>query len=165
MLLDITTTSYGGSVDIGSDAATRLSLRGNFTSFSDGNERLWGQAEVRERLLWSPNLFVGARYTRFGFSQLLDNGYFNPDRLEAIELTAQAWGRAGSFFYDFRGSAGNEDAVPGGGRFVYSLEGRLTYLLSRRLELEAFLNTFSSRIAAPGGFSRTSGGLNLRVRW
>jgi len=165
MLLDITTTTYGGSVDIGSDAGTRLSLRGNFTNFSDGNERLWGQAELRQRLLWSPNLFVGARYTRFGFSQLLDNGYFNPERLEAIELTGQAWGQSGRFFYDFRGSLGREDAVPGGDRFVYSLEGRLSYLLTRRLELEGFLNTFSSRIATPGGFSRTTGGLNLRVRW
>jgi tetratricopeptide (TPR) repeat protein len=165
MLLDITTTSYGGSVDIGSDAATRFSLRGNHTAFSDGNERLWGQAEVRQRLFWSPNVFLGARYTRLGFSRLLDNGYFNPDRLEAIELTGQVWGRSGRFYYDVRGSLGREDAVPGGERTVYALEGRLTHLLTERIELEGFVNTFSSRIATPGGFSRSTAGLSLRVRW
>jgi hypothetical protein len=165
LLLDITATNYSASVDIGSDAGLKAALRGSYSTFSDGNERTWGQVELRQRLLWQPNLFVGARYTRFSFDRLLDNGYFNPLELEQIEATAQLWGRTGDVYYDLRGSLGREDAEPGGAKFTYSAEGRLTWLATDRIQLDAFLNSFSSRVDVPGGFSRTTGGLAVRVRW
>jgi tetratricopeptide (TPR) repeat protein len=165
MLLDLTTTNYSASADIGSDAGLKASLRGSFSDFSDGNERTWGQAELRQRLLWRPNVFAGLRYSTFRFSRLLDNGYFNPRDLQALEATAQIWGRTGAVFYDLRGSIGREDADPGEPRTIYAGEGRLTYLLTDRHQLEAFLNSFSSRLNTPGGFSRTTGGLTFRTRW
>jgi tetratricopeptide (TPR) repeat protein len=165
MLLDVTATNYGLSTDIGSDAGLKGSLRGSISDFSDGNERYWGQAELRQRLLWRPNLFAGLRYTSFRFSQLLDNGYFNPRSLQALEATTQLWGRIGDTFYDLRGAVGREDSDPGGSRTIYNLEARLTQLLTQRLQLEAYLNSFSSRLNTPGGFSRTTGGLTARVRW
>ena len=164
-LLDIRTRTYSLSTDVGTDAAWKGSVRGSLTDFSDGNRRWWGQAEIRRRLAWSPNVFLGARYTRFSFSELFDNGYFNPKRLEAAELTGQVWGRTGPVYYDLRGSAGQEEASPGDARFVYSGEARLTYLLDKRNQLELYLNSFSSRAGAPGGFSRTTTGITWRVRW
>lgn len=164
-LLDIRTNTYSISADVGTDAAWKGIVRASITEFSDGNERRWGQAEIRRRIAWSPNLFMGARYTRFSFAKLLDNGYFNPDRLEAIEATAQVWGRSGAVYYDLRGTGGREDTNPGDARFVYSGEARLTYLLNPHNQLELYLNSFSSRASSPGGFSRTTTGLAWRVRW
>lgn len=163
--LDIRSNTFSLSADVGTDAAWKGSIRGSFTSFSDGNERIWGQAEVRRRIAWAPNVFIGARYTRFSFTQILDNGYFNPDSLKTIEATAQVWGKAGVFYYDLRGALGREDTNPGGPRLVYSGETRLTYVINPRHQLGLYLNSFSSRAGAPGGFSRTTTGLSWRFRW
>lgn len=163
--LDIRTNTYSLSADVGTDLGWKAIVRGTFTNFSDGNERIWGQAEIRRRVSWSPNVFLGARYTRFSFAEILDNGYFNPDSLQAIEATAQVWGRTGAFYYDVRGAVGREDTRPGDPRFVYSGEARLSYLVNARHQLELFVNSFSSRAGAPGGFSRTTTGLAWRVRW
>ncbi|HEY0113689.1 MAG TPA: tetratricopeptide repeat protein [Allosphingosinicella sp.] len=165
MLLDVRTTSYSGSVDFGSDAGLKASLRGSLSDFSDGNRRRWGQIELRQRLAWKPNVFAGLRYTTFRFSKLLDNGYFNPRDLQSLEAVGQVWGRSGRFYYSLRGSVGRENADPGRARSIYSAEGRLTRLLTDRLEIEGFVNSFSSRAGAPGGFSRTTAGLALRLRW
>lgn len=165
MLLDIRIASYGASVDIGSDAAWKASLRGSYADYSDGNNRLWGQAELRRRLAWRPNVFAGVRYTRFHFDRLLDNGYFNPRSLSEVEAVTQVWGRWGSIYYDLRGSAGQENTEPGEARFVYSAEGRLTVPATPRLQFEAYIQSFSSRATAPGGFSRTTVGLSSRLRW
>ncbi|MDP2129943.1 MAG: hypothetical protein U0975_08220 [Erythrobacter sp.] len=163
--LGIFADTYSVSADVGSDASWKLSARAALTDFSDGNTREWGQAEVRRRLLWNPNLFVGARYTRFTFDQQLGNGYFDPAKLSSFEATAQAWGRLGAFWYDMRGSLGREDASASEVRTTYSGEAKLTYQVSAAAQFELYLNSFSSRTDAPGGFSRTTAGISLRSRW
>ncbi len=135
LILGIRSTEYGASVDIGSDAALKASLRGNLARISDGNERLWGQAELRHRLAWSPNWFVGLRYTRFGFSEILDSGYFNPKRLQSVEATTQLWGRLGRGYFDLRGGVGRENANPGSGKWVFSGEAKVTQPVSERVEV------------------------------
>jgi tetratricopeptide (TPR) repeat protein len=164
-LLGIYSDTVSASVDFGSDAAWKLSLRGAHSDFSDGNGRNWWQTELRRRIGWEPNLFIGARYTHFEFDEQLRNGYFNPERLDSIELTSQAWGKLGAFWYDLRGTIGHEDERSEGGKLVYSGEARLTYDLDRSWQIEGYINSFSSRIDAPGGFSRTTTGLTLRNRW
>lgn len=161
--LGIHADTVSGSVDIGSDAAWKLSLRGSWSDFSDDNERLWGQAEVRRRFAWSPNAFLGLRYTRFGFDRPTGGGYFSPTDLASVDATAQVWGRAGKFWYDLEGAVGREDNS-GEKRTTYSVEGKLTYVISPRVEVQAFVHSFSSRTGAPGGFARTTTGLMLRSR-
>ena len=161
----IDVTELGGSVDLGSDASWKVSTRANLQHLSDGNKRLWAQGEVRRRLAWSPNLFLGLRGTAFRYDKLLDNGYYNPRSLRAFELTSQAWGRIGPGYFDLRASAGIEHASPGGRKMIYSGEARLTQPLTSRIEGEVFVNRFSSRFNTNSGFARTSVGTNLRVRW
>jgi tetratricopeptide (TPR) repeat protein len=163
--LGIYSDTFSGSADIGSDAAWKLSARAAHSDFSDGNDRDWGQLELRRRVGRQPNLFLGARFTHVTFDQQLNNGYFDPDRLSAFELTTQAWGRLGAFWYDLRGAVGREEQRGADGRTTYSAEARLTYDAGRSWQVEAYVNSFSSRIEAPGGFSRTTTGLTLRNRW
>ncbi|MFT4025603.1 MAG: hypothetical protein QM676_02185 [Novosphingobium sp.] len=165
ILLDIRTNTYSASVDIGSDAAWKASLRGSYTAYTDGNSRTWEQVELRRRIGWSPNIFLGARYTHFDFAQVRAGGYFNPEKLDAVEALAQVWGKAGRFYYDLRGTIGGEFAEPGDGKPIYSVEGRLTYLLGKRVQIEGYVNSFSSKLGSAGGFSRTTLGLTLRARW
>jgi hypothetical protein len=161
----IRATEFGASTDIGSDAGLKASLRGSYARISDGNERLWGQAELRQRLAWSHNWFVGIRYTRFEFERILNNGYFNPRRLQSVEATTQLWGRLGRGYFDLRGGVGRENADPGNGKWVFSGEAKITQPLAEKVEVEAYLDSFSSRAAAADGFSRTTVGLALRKRW
>ena len=163
--LGIYADTFSWSADIGSDAAWKLSARVAHSDFSDGNDRDWGQVELRRRVGRRPNLFLGARYTHFTFDEQRDNGYFDPDRLRALEFTTQAWGRLGAFWYDLRGAIGREDQRGGDGRTIYSAEARLTYDASRSWQVEGYINSFSSRTEALGGFSRTTTGLTLRTRW
>lgn len=161
--LGIHADTVSGSVDLGSDSEWKLSLRGSWSDFSDHNERLWGQAEVRRRVTWSPNAFLGLRYTRFGFDRRSSGGYFSPTDLQSVDATAQIWGRAGRFWYDLEGAVGREDNS-GDKRTTYSVEGKLTYVISPRVEVQAFVHSFSSRTGAPGGFARITTGLTLRTR-
>lgn len=161
----IDVTEYGGSVDLGSDASWKVSARANYQVLSDGNERFWAQSEVRRRFSWSPNLFLGLRGTAFRYDKVLDNGYYNPRSLYAVEMTTQAWGRIGPGYFDLRVSAGREDANPGGKKMIYSGEARITQPLTSRIEGEVFVSRFSSRFNTNSGFARTSVGANLKVRW
>lgn len=165
ILLDIRMNNYAASIDVGSDAAWKLALRGIYATYSDGNRRSWEQLEIRRRVAWQPNVFLGARYTHFEFERQVNSGYFNPNRLDAAEALAQVWGRAGPVYYDVRGTVGCEDAQPGGSRLVYSAQGQFTWVMTERLQLELFVNSFSSRASAPGGFSRTTLGVAARTRW
>lgn len=161
----IDVTEYGASVDLGSDTSWKLSARANRQDFSDGNGRLWGQGEVRRRLAWSPNIFLGLRGTAFRYSQLLNNGYYNPRSLRAVEVTGQAWGKIGRAYFDLRGAVGKEDTNPGGTKTIYSTEAHFSHPLTSRVEGEVYVSRFSSRFNTNSGFARTTLGANLKVRW
>lgn len=165
LLLGIRSTDYGASVDVGSDAGWKGMLRTNYSNISDGNSRWWAQAEVRRRVAWTPNWFLGFRATKLGFDDVRDNGYFNPKRLEAAEGLTQLWGRLGRGYFDLRGTLGVENSDPGGGRLTYSAEAKITQPLTRAIEVEATANSFNSQHNATGGFSRKTIGVTLRARW
>jgi hypothetical protein len=81
--------TVGLSMDLQADPDLRFSARGSYGFISDGNRRIFAQAEAERRVLRrNPTVFAGARYTYTGFSEPeLDNGYFNTAWLHSIEAT------------------------------------------------------------------------------
>jgi tetratricopeptide (TPR) repeat protein len=159
--------NYGSaSVDWYPQPRTRLTARTSYGDYSDGNTRWLGQIEAEQKLLRSPNLFLGGRLTRFSFDKTFDHGYFNPKSLTSAEVTGHLWGKAkGVLWYDLAGAIGHEDADPGGGKMVYSASARLSRALTQAVDLEAIVSTFSSRAQEPTGFERTTVSLGVRYRW
>jgi hypothetical protein len=84
--------TVGLSMDLQADPDLRLSARGSYGFISDGNRRIFAQAEAERRVLrHMPTVFAAARYTYTGFSEpALDNGYFNTAWLHSIEATLRA---------------------------------------------------------------------------
>jgi tetratricopeptide (TPR) repeat protein len=159
----ITGTYANFSMDVTPDEKTRLTARFNWGSYSDGNQRRWGQVEAEQRVWTHPNLLIGVRYTAFGFSRRLDHGYFNPGTYQAGVLTLRIYGHAGDrLSYDLDGSYGREHANPGGGKPSRSAGVRLTYKLADRMQIEGRYQFFSSTQASSGGFARRTTGLSLR---
>ncbi len=166
------TGTYGSySIDYLPDELLRLTVRGDWGDYSDGNSRLNTQVEA-ERQVWpNPHLFLGARFTDFAFSKLLDDGYYNPSSYRAAVLTFHLWGDRGPrIHYDIDGSYGREQANPDGGKPSSSLGGRLSYRLSPRMQIEGRWQFFSSRQAigagselSSSGFARHTVGLFLRL--
>jgi hypothetical protein len=151
-------------MDVLPDEKTRFTTRFNWGSYTDGNARNWGQVEAERRVWTHPNLLIGVRYTAFGFSKRLDNGYFNPDSYQAGVLTLRIDGHDGDRFrYDFDGSYGREHASPGGSKPFRSASVRLTYKLADRMQIEGRYQFFSSSQASSGGFARRTTGISLRI--
>jgi len=159
----ITGTYANFSMDVVPDEKTRFTTRFNWGSYTDGNERHWGQVEAERRVWTHPNLLIGARYTAFGFSKRLDHGYFNPDTYQAGVLTLRVYGHDGDrFHYDFDGSYGREHANPGGSKPFRSASVRLGYKLADRIEIEGRYQFFSSTQSSSSGFARRTTGISLR---
>jgi thioredoxin-like negative regulator of GroEL len=169
------TATYGTfSMDLFPDEnkRTRLTTRADWGAYTDGNNRGLVQVEVERRVWPNPHLFLGARYTDFAFTKLLNDGYFNPKSYQSEVLTFHLWGQRGErLYYDFDGSYGREHANPGGGKPYSSLGGKLSYLLRQRLLLEGRWQFFSSRQGSStgtgselssSGFARHTVGLFLR---
>jgi len=56
--------TYGTlSMDFLPDEKTRLTTRGDWGAFTDGNDRRWTQVELERRVWPNPHFFLGARYT------------------------------------------------------------------------------------------------------
>jgi len=154
------------SADFRPSPLWRITGRGEFADFSDGNRRYWGQAEVERRLSRQPNIFAGARATRFEFSKLLDNGYFNPKSFQSAELTARGWSQiAKKTWLDISAAAGVEDVNPGETKLAYSGRARLSHELTDRLELSATLESFSTRVRTAGDYERRNLAIGLGYRW
>jgi tetratricopeptide (TPR) repeat protein len=168
----VVATFIGASSDLTPDERTRLSGRANAGSFSDGNGRLWAQAEVERRLWSAPHLLVGGRATAMRFDERLDNGYFNPDRYVAAVATARAWtGWRQRTWVNVGATYGREQSTPGGDRPVWSGEARVNHWPAARLEVEGRYDYFSSRQffaldeALAGGWARQTLGLSVRFLW
>jgi tetratricopeptide (TPR) repeat protein len=103
--------TVGLSVDMQADPDLRLSGRGSYGFISDGNRRVFAQAEAERRVLRrNPGVFAGTRGTYTSFSQPeLDNGYFNPAWMYSIEATLRAeWQPAPGWFLGAGANAGYE---------------------------------------------------------
>ncbi len=162
----ISVDSFSGSVDFWPASYVKLTGRGAWSDYSDGNERWWFQGEGQVRFMRGPDIWFGARYTALAFSEMLDNGYFNPDDLYSFETTAQASGDLkGGASYELRGSLGYEDADPASNKMIWSAGVKVSYPVTDLVAVEALAGHSSSTLSSDSGFSRTTVGLGLNVRW
>jgi tetratricopeptide (TPR) repeat protein len=148
-------TQIGGSVDFYPNEAAQLSARFNRAYHSDGNVRLWWQAQVTRRLMDRPRLVVGYRYTGFRFSDPGQGGYYNPDRYRTHELLFSGSGQlARRLRWDLRLVGGYETETPGGSRFTINAGASAARPLGRSTELELAYDYSTSRTRSVGGFER-----------
>jgi tetratricopeptide (TPR) repeat protein len=165
-------TFIGASTDLTPDERTRLTVRGNHGTFSDGNRRNWAQAEVEHRILAAPQLLIGVRATGMGFDRQLAAGYFNPERYASGVLTARSWhGWGQRTWVEAGGSYGQESSTPGGNRPLWSADASLVHRVFQRAEVEVRFNHLSSRqlftLDEPhdGGWARRTLRLGVRALW
>jgi len=160
----LTATYANASMDVTPDELTRVTTRFNWGSYSDGNERTWGQLEVQRRVWNHPRVTTGFRYTGFGFSKLEYNGYYNPERYHSNEVLLRVSDRIGEKLrWYVGGSGGWEIQSPGSNKAIWSAGASLAYPILRRLEVEAAYDFFSSDTAgSSSGFERGTGRLTLR---
>lgn len=164
--LGITSTHYFASADYWPDPMWKLTARGELTDYSDGNERRWVQVQVERRVSRDPHIFIGARATAFRFEDRLDHGYFNPDSLRSLELTARGWSKIGrATWVELASSFGPEKSSPGTTKLAYWLRGKLTHQLTHRLEASLVAERLSSQGVANSGFARNTVSLSLGLRW
>ena len=164
--LGLTATSYGGSIDFTPMDDLRLTARGSYGRYSDGNRRRTEEVEAVWKVSSRPIVEIGARGTNFNFSRLLDNGYFNPKNyysgggMVRVRTTL-----ARKLTVELAGSAGVENARPGGTKPLFSGSLQLAYMITDRWSLDGEFAHFSSRQSTSSGFSRTSASLGLHYRF
>jgi hypothetical protein len=175
---DILANDFGFAVEVTPDNATRLSGRAQYSRYSDGNERVWGQIQFAKRFTAMPYLWLGATYTAFDFSKVVDNGYWNPDQYQSLEASVHFYGNlAERWFFDIQGGAGYALSEPGSGGFVASGTARLTYEFDPLASFALYASHLVSyaRSSDDSGipqpqqddepFTRWSVGGQLRLRW
>lgn len=165
----LTATQQGVSVELTPDERQRYRVQLERGVYSDGNRRQFGQVEGEYRWFTQPESWVGLRHTRFGFSQLLDNGYFNPKDFHATHLTLRLihrpQGYGGAWDLGAFAAVGREYANPDGSKPAYDVSLLAGWRLDPRTRFEARIQRFSSRTAALSGFARTTVGLSVERSW
>jgi len=175
---DILADDFGLLVRVTPDNATRVSAQATYSRYSDGNERAWGQVEVARRFTANPYFWLGARYTAFDFAEVVDNGYWNPDRYQALEANLHFYGPlAEGWWFDIQGAAGYGWSDPGSGGFVSYAAARLNYDVTSQVTFGLYANHLLSyaRSSEDAGnvdaqsdeepFSRWAVGGEFRIRW
>ena len=174
---DIFQHEFGGTVSYTPSYDLRINGRANSSTYTDGNERVWGQIEAARRVAYAPDVLLGARLTAFDFKRVLTNGYWNPDDYQSMEATIQSYGPlAERVTYNVQAAGGYAWTNPGEDGPVFSADGRLTYAFSREGSAALFgsyLITYA-RSGTTGGvaqaandepFQRLVVGGQIRLRW
>jgi hypothetical protein len=160
-----TLTTAGLSTDVMPSERLRFTGRYHYGWFSDGSRRHALQWEADRRVANHPRLWVGYRGALVRFPQQRGSGYFNPKRFQSHGLQVHGWDAIGPrLFYDAEAGVGLE-FQPGDRKPAWNAGAKLTYLASRRVELQARYSYFSSRLASSSGFARGTAGGALLVRW
>lgn len=167
--LGLTHRDAGLSMDVTPAEAWRGAVRVQRMEISDGNRRDMGQLEGEYRWRTHPEVWVGARYTRFEFARLMDSGYFNPLRFESLLATLRVGWRPGGgdspWEVDARAAWGRERAVPDGDKPAYDVSLRAAYRFGAAYRVQLKAQRFSSRTGASAGFARTSFGASVERSW
>lgn len=167
--MGLTTTQNGLSMDYTPDQRQKYSAKIERGIYSDGNRRWSGQVEGEYRWWHKPDAWIGLRHSRMAFSELLDNGYFNPKTFEATQLTARMTHRPGGdgSRLDFTVAAayGREQANPDGSKPAYDVSLRAGWRIDPKTRLEARVQRFSSRTSNLSGFARTTAGVVVERGW
>lgn len=175
---DVLANDVGLKVLVTPDNATRFTAQAIYSHYSDGNERAWGQVEFAKRFTANPYFWLGARYTAFDFAEVVDNGYWNPDRYQSLEASVHFYGPlADRWWFDLQGAAGYGWSEPGEGGFVSYASARLNYDFTSQATFALYASHLVSyaRSSEDDGnfdtgqddepFSRWSLGGELRIRW
>ena len=164
--LGLAVDTLNGSVDYWPTNSTKITGRGNLANYSDGNQRWFAQAEIRQRVFFGPDVWVGAKLTKYEFTEQFDNGYFNPESLTSAEGLLEINGKLSeSTYFSVRGSAGYEDALPGEGKFIWAGGITVSHEFNDTLTLLATAEHFSSTLGSTSGFERTTIGVGVNVQW
>lgn len=164
--LGLVVDTFGASVDYWPTSNTKLTGRGSWSSYSDGNRRWLAQGEARQRIHRGPDVWVGAKATTYEFAQQLDNGYFNPEALLSVESMFEISGKLSEDTYFMtHGSAGYEKARPDAGKFIWSAGLTVSHSLNDTVTLLAHADHFSSTLASDSGFERTTVGIGVNLQW
>lgn len=165
--LGLTVTSYGGSIDFTPTDGLRLTARGTFGSYSDGNRRRNEEVEGVWRIRSQPVVIeIGALVTNFHFQYLFSNGYFNPrNYVSGAGMFRVQSSLTSRLTAELAGSAGIEHADPGGSKPLLKGSIELAYKIFKRWSIDADLAHFSSRQSTSSGFSRTTATLGLHYRF
>jgi tetratricopeptide (TPR) repeat protein len=175
---DVLANDFGFKVIVTPDNATRFTAQAIYSHYSDGNERAWGQVEFAKRFTANPYFWLGARYTAFEFAEVVDNGYWNPERYQSLEASVHFYGPvANRWWFDLQGAAGYGWSEPGEGGFVSYASARLNYDFTSQATFALYASHLVSyaRSSEDDGnfdagqddepFSRWSVGGELRLRW
>lgn len=167
--LGLTATQNGVSLELTPSERQRYTIRIDRGLYSDGNRRWSSQAEGQYRWLAHPDLWLGLRHSQMAFSQLLNNGYFNPREFRSDQLTLRLahrfGGDKGRWDISASGAFGREHADPDGSKPTYDVSVVTGWRVDDRTRLEARVQRFSSRTASSSGFERTTFGVNLERSW
>jgi tetratricopeptide (TPR) repeat protein len=172
---DVLADDLGGAVFITPQRNIRATVRGYYSSYSDDNERVWGQTDAAYNVLETGNLWFGARATAFGFEEDFDNGYWNPGSYQSLHGTIHAFGSPGAGWWtDVQGALGYAWSEQDSDGLTASIEGRISRELTSRsaLELKALYQYSAARSNETSGtgsseepFQRGMLGLQFRTRW
>ncbi|MBM6582138.1 tetratricopeptide repeat protein [Microvirga sp. BT689] len=174
---DVLANDFGFNVLVTPDNATRFGAQAIYSRYSDGNERAWGQVEFAKRFTANPYFWLGARYTAFDFKNVVDHGYWNPDRYQSLEASVHFYGPlAERWWFDLQGAAGYGWSEPGEAGFVSYAAARLNYDFTSQATFALYASHLVSyaRSSEDDGnfafgddepFSRWSMGGELRIRW
>lgn len=166
LVAGLSASQVSASMDVAVTDRTRLSARVSEADYSDGNERSWWQIQADRRVLNSPRVTLGYRYTGFDFERPGQRGYYNPDLQHTNELIVQAYGALGkNVYWDFRSALGYEVEDPGESRTIGAGGVSLTWSLNPRVDLEFGFDYSSSRTQSTTGFERSIGRVTLRSRF
>lgn len=161
----ITANIDSAAVNFTPDERTEGNLRVGRGYYSDGNEETAFEFTFERRVVRRPDIRLGVNATQAEFSQVLNNGYFNPSYYHGIQATAAISNSLGRRFdYDIDAGLGTEYSNPGGSDTAYSLNGTVGYHLSRAAELEIYYEAYNTYQAGNNGFTRHAFGLTLNQK-
>lgn len=166
--LGLSARTYAISADVTPNERWRGGVRYERAAVSDGNRRDRVDARAETRLSLALGAWAGMRWTGIRFDELLDNGYFNPRRLSAPQLTLRVSPRARDDRpWDFAVDAawGREFADPGGSKPSWELGVTSGLRLDDDWRLQLGWRRFSTRTSGLSGFERTTAALSLQRRW
>lgn len=165
--IDVTSITFSAS----GRAAPRVQVEAGagYGDFSDGNGRWNG--EVGAWYVWTwpgRTLMAGGAVRSLGFTEDVDNGYFDPSHLFAALLSLRSNGSIGSSKWEYEAAveAGAQSYTFNGddatGKPLWSLYGLVARPLPHGLSFQIFAGFTNSSTASGPGFTSRSGGVRLR---
>jgi tetratricopeptide (TPR) repeat protein len=166
--IDVTSVTFSAS----GRAAPRVQVEvgAGYGDFSDGNGRWNG--EVGAWYVWTwpgRTLMAGGAVRSLGFTDDVDNGYFDPSHLFAALLSVRSNGTISSSKWEYEAAveAGAQSYTFNGddatGKPLWSLYGLVAHPLPHGLSFQIFAGFTNSSTASGPGFTSRSGG--VRLRW